>query len=410
MNCSSQKASFGSGGSIEPISDDEDFHLFKPLVGPILTRKILCIKCNGPEARSIELCNVHLNAVASRRLGDILGQSTQVQVLTFYKCNFDVIGLCAGLKNTKGVKDINFTEINFGDVAKMRGLAAILSSNPRLEYIKLKDCGIGPASITILSEALSNRSRDMQRIRWLNLSGNNFGNNALDDLVQALNTKQNEVRTLDLRGCGIGLKGCASLSRLLENQESSLSYLNLNDNSIDDDSVINLSNSLAKNTKLTWLYLDGNEEITTRGCSAMLKLLCDEASIKGILHSNHTLKYLGYYSSSQLTSAANGSLGIELTNALSTYLEMNKATDKISAARSKILWSHARGDINLGDSSIADGIMPNILAHFDNRSNETRPNHFQCYDPPLSKAKIDTLSFDATYRIIRSRANLCKNA
>ena len=95
--------------------------------------------------------------------------------------------------------------------------------------------------------------------------------------------------------------------------------------------------------------------------------------------------------------------------------------------RHKILWSHVQGKLNLEDSFIVTDAMPRILAWIGNdlnetnagamsriqawirnESNETNVNFIQYHDPPLPKARIDTIRLDSIYRIIRSRPELCK--
>ena len=77
------------------------------------------------------------------------------------------------------------------------------------------------------------------------------------------------------------------------------------------------------------------------------------------------------------------------------------------ATRSKVIWGHARGNLNLGVSSIPNGAMPSILAWFGNDSNATNTNLIQHHKRTLPKAKIDTIRLDSIYRILRSRPELC---
>ena len=88
-------------------------------------------------------------------------------------------------------------------------------------------------------------------LEWLNLRSNHFGDVDLDKLVLTLRWSRKLTR-LVLSGCEIGLRGCTSLARLLKTHEFSLRYLNVKDNSINDESAIILTHSLAKNIKLKW--------------------------------------------------------------------------------------------------------------------------------------------------------------
>ena len=112
-------------------------------------------------------------------------------------------------------------------------------------------------------------------------------------------------------------------------------------------------------------------------------------------------------------------LGFDGANLLKASLKLNINSNKMMVARRKILWSHARGDLNIGESSIATGAMPRILAWFGNGLDET----VQYHEPPLFDAKsevslsnietrVDTARLDSIYRILRAvpQSNLLLNA
>eukprot|EP00579_Thalassiosira_antarctica_P014114 CAMPEP_0201948784 /NCGR_PEP_ID=MMETSP0903-20130614/55637_1 /ASSEMBLY_ACC=CAM_ASM_000552 /TAXON_ID=420261 /ORGANISM="Thalassiosira antarctica, Strain CCMP982" /LENGTH=568 /DNA_ID=CAMNT_0048491979 /DNA_START=72 /DNA_END=1779 /DNA_ORIENTATION=+ len=393
--------------NIMSFSDDDDLRLFESSRDPELATKILRVKHNDPDATSLELTAVDLNEVASRRLGYILGINTHVKSLVLIRCNLDVVGLCVGLQNNQCIEKLWLVGIDFRDTDKLNSLALILGGNPSLKDITLQTCSLGPVSINILSNAFSNCSEDT--LEFLSLSGNHFSDVDLDELIRAL-SRNRRLWWLQLSDCEIGQRGCASLASLslLENQESSLQYLHLHRNSIDDESAIVLAASLAKNNKLTWLSLRGNNGIITPGWLAMLKLVCNNTSINGVLESNHELDHLGY-SSSCILNAVNGALGIDNANLLCASLKMNRIRNKRLVVRRKVLWSHARGNLNIGDSSIVTAAMPRILAWIGDDSNETNANLIQSHDPPLPKARVDMIRFDSIYRILRSRPNLCNS-
>mmetsp|Transcript_25195 Transcript_25195/g.46395 ORF Transcript_25195/g.46395 Transcript_25195/m.46395 type:complete len:444 (-) Transcript_25195:190-1521(-) len=384
-------------------SDDDDLRLFESCCGPELVRKILRIKHNDPEVTRLTGFKDDLNEVASRRLGHILGQNTHLEELSIWDWNLDMVGLCAGLQNNRCIMELDIDGIDLRDAEKMSSLAPFLSNNPSLRDIILSKCNIGPDSISILSNALSYSDT----LELLHLGNNRFGDVDLHELVRALK-RSRKLLWLDFPGCEIGQRGCTSLARLLENHESNLETLNLGDNSIDDDSAIILVDSLVKNTKLKSLHLDGNNGINTSGWSAMLDLVCKRSSINDVMESNHTLYNLGY-SSADLMKAVDRTLEVDNANLLRASLEMNETTDKMLVARSKVLWNHARGDLNLGESFIATGTMHRILVWIGDDSNQTNANLIQYHHPRLPKARIDTIRLDSIYRIIRSRPSLCNS-
>jgi len=267
------------------------------------------------------------------------------------------------------------------------------------------ECNIGPGSINILSNALLNRSEDTLKV--LRLSRNHFSDIDLDELVLVLG-RSRKLTSLGLGHNGIGLRGCTSLARLLGNQDSNLTDFHLSANSIDDESAIILADSLAKNTKLRFLCLEGNNGITTPGWSSILKIVCNSSSINDVMNSNHNLFHLGM-SADDHKRTFDRALGVDNANLLRASLKLNVRgrSNKMLVARRKILSSHSRGNFNIGDSSLDTGAMPHILAWLGNDSNETDSNLILYIDPPLPKTKVDIIRLDSMYRIVRSRPSLC---
>ena len=156
------------------------------------------------------------------------------------------------------------------------------------------------------------------------------------------------------------------------------------------------------------LDLGRNNSITNKGWSALLKLVCNSSSVKDVVESNHTLENVGYLSA-DYKKAMNRALGVDAANLFRSCLRLNERSNKQMVTRIKIIWSHARGGLNLGESSIVAGVMPRILSWFGDDSNETNANLIQYHDPPLPKAKIGGIRLDSFYRILRSRPELCTN-
>ena len=129
------------------------------------------------------------------------------------------------------------------------------------------------------------------------------------------------LRRLDVsfNGIDIGQITCTLVAKLLENQESNLQWLNLDQNSINNDSVIILVDSLTSTASFG-------------GCACL------------------KTTRIGF-----LSNQAGGDL-------LRTSNSTNNIMNKSLVARRKITWSHARGNINIGDHFIDTGAMPDILA------------------------------------------------
>ena len=382
------------------FSDDDDLRLFQSLGGPDdLARKIVRIKHDNPEVTSLLLKDArNWSETAWRRLGDILGRSKYLKEFHLVRCNVEGVGLFAGLQHNQSISKIKLAGINLRGIEQMSSLAPFLTLNPCLKAITLRSCNLGPVRLHTLSNALLERSDDT--LVSLNLNRNNFGGVYLDELVVAL-SRCRKLSRLYLDGTGIGRNGCASLARLLESQDTNLEYLWLTDNAIDDESVDILVNSLTKNTKLRTIGLVRNSGITAEGWSALLKFVCDGSSIDNVTKSSNTLRYVGMLTD-EGRGEVNRALGVDDANLLHASLKINDMWNKMLVTRIKILWSHARGSLNLGEASIVAGVMPHILAWFTDNSSSL----VQYRDPSLPKARIDSISIDAIYRILLSRPDL----
>ena len=393
-----------AAGSIVP-SDEEDRRLFEPPLGPNSAARILRLKRDDPEETELELFN-DLNGVASRRLGQILGHNTHLTSLGFGS-NFDVAGLCAGLQTNRSIRLFELDEIDLSGVVKMNSLVPFLANHPSLEEICLSNCNIGPDGIENFSDALSGRRTGT--LSDLDLTGNNFGNVNLDRLIRALMPeKSKELIELNLTECGIGLQGCASLATLLqENSSRGLKVLNLYANAIDDDSARVLAGSLVENSRLMELVLSGNDGITRQGWKAILDLIYDTRSMEHMSASNHTLRNLGAFTPFY-TQRLSNALGVDDANLLWASLKLNYNDDKMIVIKHKLIWSHAQGRLNIGDSPLVAGVMPQILACFSTFSNETDSEFIRQHEPPLPELRITTMGLDAVFRILRSRPDLCQ--
>lgn len=379
-------------------SDEEDLRIFRSSEDRGFACKIICIKYDDPEVTKLVLKEFNdLDERASARLGSILGRNTSVEDFRIHHCTVDIPALCAGLKNNRHIRAISFLGVDLHDAEVFSHLAPFLCHNPSLKNrLSLCYCNIGPAGVDILSTALLNRTEDP--LPSLDLGGNGFGDINLDQLVLALSRKK-EFRRLYLDGNGIGRKGCTSLAKLLKDQESNLSWLWLQNNDIDDECVLILADSLVKNTKLARLELGTNNGITAVGWSAILALVCNSSSIGAVTNSNHTLCIVG----SSVGGLKDCGLGVNDDNLLRAST-MNANYDTKLVTRRKILWAHARGDLSIGDSgtiSLCDMLC--YLVWLGDDADETNANLIQYHDPPLSKAKLDTIRLDSTYRILRSQ-------
>ena len=144
-------------------------------------------------------------------------------------------------------------------------------------------------------------------------------------------------------GRGASIKGIIGANRKTSYEFStsnpmwraSLETLDLDENNINDDTLIDFTRALEHNKTLKSLFLYQNPDddwprITERGWEALSNLLCNKSSIMSTYNSNHTLQDPGDYAYPLDA----------ISKDLVESLELNENKDKVEVARQKILRTH----------------------------------------------------------------------
>ena len=367
-------ASDTAASSAEP-SDEEDRLLFGASLHPRSVAKILRLKHGDPRQTRFSLKD-DMNEETSRRLSHILGQNTRLTDLNL-PCNFDVAGLCSELQANRFIQVFALMgEVDLSGVAEMNRLVPFLVNNPSFVMIHLFYCNIGPDSIGILAEALSNCSASTLRV--LNLGGNNFGGVDLSPLCQAL----------------------------VQERHSGLTELHLPNCAINDQSARVLVNFLNKNSRLMTLNLTGNSGITAHGWQAFLDLVGGARSMGDVRASNYTLCSLGNANQTFVDM-----LGADDANFLDALLRLNGNSDKRLVLKRKLIWSHIQGRSNIGDCPSAQdplvtSLMPQVLACFSDFPNEADALFLYRHQPQPSDLELAVMQLEAMFRTLRIRPDL----
>ena len=340
---------------------------------------------------------------AWERLGYIIGNNTIIQELKLLgRRDLDVGEVFLGLQLNQHIQKLVFYGIDLRDTVKMNSLAPFLCNNPVLKKIDLSNCNLNSDGVNILAEALSNRLRDT--LENINLSENDFRTAHLDSLTTVL-AKCRRLKLLSLNSNGIGEMGCLSIANLLKSTESSnIGHVDLSGNAIDSQCAILLAESLTNNTKMKTLQLWGNKLITAKGWEAMLKLVCDSSSIEAVKTSNHILHNIP--TTHRLLVSL---LGIDDANLFRASLRMNNRSNKNMAIRQKLIWTHSRGDLNVGSSTVPACIMPDIISWFSDDFHDNKANLILHHDPPLKKTKeVDSIRLSSVFSITKTRPDVCQ--
>ena len=192
----------------------------------------------------------------------------------------------------------------------------------------------------------------------------NLCNNSVDDdglqLCIRLVSRMTSLKSLSLDSnrlvTPVGWQALAG--GYLQSPNFALEDLDLDCNSIDDNTVVVLTSALANNKTLKRLDLDcctdedDNDLITERGWEAVSSLICNKTSIMDTYNSNHTLQYIHEYYC--------------YDDNIKLYLPLNENKDKEEVARQKIMQTHFTGaDDTTGMQELFDmelEVIPTAIA------------------------------------------------
>jgi hypothetical protein len=131
---------------------------------------------------------------------------------------------------------------------------------------------------------------------------------------------QSEVLYIDLRNNNIDSFGAVTIAEYLEG-DPPIEYLLLDNNRLNDDDALLISQALKRNTNLIHLNLVGNN-FTSIGVKALLSCVFNSSSLNAISESNHTLEQICMFSTGE---------NERLRDCITCLLEMNR-TQKILLA------------------------------------------------------------------------------
>jgi Ran GTPase-activating protein (RanGAP) involved in mRNA processing and transport len=147
---------------------------------------------------------------------------------------------------------------SLGDFGAVK-LAKALGKNASLPNLDLGDNDIGNVGIEALGQALKQNNT----LIWLNLSGNSIGPSGLRSIADALMLNRS-LRSLLLSRCSVDDEGAVILADVLRCNDK-LENLSLRENSIGDMGATALLDVLNEgNTTLSCLRLDDNPEISRK--------------------------------------------------------------------------------------------------------------------------------------------------
>ena len=168
----------------------------------------------------------------------------------------------------------------------LQALAVGLRKHCTLERLDLTSNAIGSEGLRALAAA------EITSLRWLSLANNAINDEALGVFVEGIENVVN-LEALDLSDNNmITPSGLAVLAPIFHRESCSLKEIDLYPTNLEDREARAFAEGLVGNESLTELLLD-YKDITALGWSAFSTLLCDTSSVNNTYHSNHTLEVIG---------------------------------------------------------------------------------------------------------------------
>ncbi|KAM7393587.1 hypothetical protein PAMP_020446 [Pampus punctatissimus] len=183
--------------------------------------------------------------------------------------------------------DLGYNSISDNGVEKL--VEGLVDQNCQLKMLRLQGCEVTSQACRYLATAL----RQSPKLRELDLSGNEIGDNGLKHLANGLRGAECQLEALKLSQCNIEHKGCHYLASALEKNSSHLKVLDLSINMIGDKGANEIFKKfdISQLTKLE-MYHCGLTQLSCASIGETLKL--EHSSLVELNLSNNNLEDSGF--------------------------------------------------------------------------------------------------------------------
>jgi len=305
--------------------------------------------------------------------------------LYIYDCHLGddgwrLLAFAIGCSKNKSLKTVSLRSCNTSDEGSVDIITA-LSIHPHLKTLELSGTRINIKGCMALSTLLRHSAT---QLRDLDLGDNEIDDDGVDALIPTLKSSSHLETLILSRNGSITSGGWKHFASILEAPNCNLTTLGLvvnwNSNVVNDEVVTALASALVNNYTLTTLGVQNysNPSITDEGWKAISELLCDTSSINSTYLSNHTLQSLGITSS---------------TNPLQHLFNLNKREDTKEIAMIKIIQHHDYFDM-LPFFEWEFKVLPLMIKWFERASSIGMPSNSQLNIGPRKLSSI--------YQFVRS--------
>ena len=212
-------------------------------------------------------------------LGRNLANCKQLQILKIgYMGMRDqkISSLFRGLTRSSSINEMNLISNGFS-VDGLRSMVPFLQNSNKLMNLCLDGNNLKSEGFNLLCRALRDSPIEYLHCNRCDIESIEIDSDHIPNNLATLFLSSNRINS------------CRGLANLLQGRDSTLRFLNLNNNKIDDEGVAILVDALQSNKSLKYLDLKNNGEITMEGKILLLKLVNNISSIKATLNTNHTL-------------------------------------------------------------------------------------------------------------------------
>jgi len=277
------------------------------------------IKNNNPDVNDIVIRSSDADEftnLAWKLLGRYIANNTHLKKLVLEYCHLTdetMAILFRALKSSVSLKWLDLDNNDFG-INGVRCMIPFLQNSPNLSILYLggSNNNVNNECLEVLVSALNEKA----------VTELYFYNSSITDISALGRYNLPNLEYLGLSGNNIGRDGIITLSNLLQQDDTRLTALELDNTGIDDEGAELLATSLEHNTKLEILRLRGNSNITEKGHRAILNRLNDISSIESTYASNHTLTELNlyyYHSTNETIGHINSAIEINKNNPSSRH-------------------------------------------------------------------------------------------
>ncbi|XP_029998097.1 NACHT, LRR and PYD domains-containing protein 14-like [Sphaeramia orbicularis] len=201
---------------------------------------------------------------------------------------------CPALAAVLSTKESYLRELDLGcncigDSGVEKLVQGLTNPNCKLKTLRLQGCGLTSPACRHLATAL----RRSQRLRELDLSANEIGDDGLKHLSSGLESPECQLETLKLSQCNIEGQGCYYLSSALQKNSTHLKWLDLSINTIGDEAANDLfaKFDISKLTKLE-MYHCGLTVLSCENIGEALKV--ESSNLVEFNLSNNNLADAGF--------------------------------------------------------------------------------------------------------------------